>query len=114
LALGDVGDIPGGVSLNRAEDAVLSYMLAHADEERFWRARVLEIDRAGGALVARSNLLTRELQDYAAERAGSVAALRDLAETRVSMRNLAEYLLFTWTPPKPAAKRKTSRSRDSR
>lgn len=100
-------DISAPVSLNRCEEALLRYVRDRPDEKRFWSARVLAVDGAGGALEGRVAGLDRELRDYAAERGRADAALLDtFGGGRVSMRNLAEHLLFLWTPPKPQPKRK--------
>jgi len=109
LARATAAAIPSRVSLNRCEEALLRYVGERPDEKRFWTARVLEVDRAGGALETRVAGLDRQLRDYAAERGRADAALADvLGAGRVSMRNLAEHLLHLWTPPKPQAKRRAS------
>jgi hypothetical protein len=91
----------GSVSLNRCEDALLKYVRGRADEERFWRTRVLAIDGNGGPLEHRAAKLESDLRDYAAERARADATLHDkFGAGAVRMRNLAEYLLAVWTPPK--------------
>lgn len=103
--------MPARVSLNRCEDALLRYVRDHAEEQRYWSARVLVWDRAGGELESRAAGLERELRDYAAERGRADAALREaFGAGRVSLRNLAEYLLRLWTPPRaPAAARQPVR-----
>ncbi|MGH8020217.1 MAG: hypothetical protein ACREIA_18450 [Opitutaceae bacterium] len=94
------------MSLNRSEDALLSYLRSHPDEERFWRARVQNLDRGGVAREELSVILERELRDYAAERINAAPVLRDtFGVGKVSLRNLAEYAIFSWTTPKPAKKR---------
>ncbi len=96
--------ISAPVSLNRCEDSLLRYVSDRADEKRFWHARVLEADRAGGSLVDRVAALDDQLREYAAERGRADPALRDaFGDGRVSMRNLAQHLLNLWTPPKPKA-----------
>lgn len=90
------------MSLNRCEDAFLHYVRSHADELRFWQGRVLEIDRLPSPLADRTAVLERELRAYAAERTRSDRALGESFGTgTVSLRNLAEYLLRTWPPPRP-------------
>ncbi len=107
MARDSADDIPAPVSLNRCEEALLRYVRDRPDEKRFWSARVLAVDRAGGALEGRVAGLDRELRDYAAERGRADGALLEtFGGGRVSMRNLAEHLLFLWTPPKPQPKRK--------
>jgi len=107
LAHGATAGISAPVSLNRCEEALLRYVSERPDEKRFWSARVLAVDGAGGALEARVAGLDRELRAYAAERGRADAALLDtVGGGRVSMRNLAEHLLHLWTPPKPQPMRR--------
>lgn len=94
------------MSLNRCEDAFLLYLRDHPDEQRFWQARVLDAARANAPDEQRAADLERALRDYAAERARSNPVLDEtLGGGRVSLRNLAEYLLRTWPPAKPAKRR---------
>jgi hypothetical protein len=94
------------VSLNRCEDALLAYLRAHPDEERFWHGRVNACDRAEGSRESRAAGLERELRAYAAERGRADPSLREaLGAGTVRLRNLAEYLLAAWTPPRVAPKR---------
>lgn len=94
--------IPGAVSLNRCEDAFLHYLRSQPDEHRFWHARVLEADRQPGPAEARTAELERALRAYAAERARSDLGLgEELGAGRISLRNLAEFLLRSWPPPRP-------------
>lgn len=100
------------VSLNRCENALLHYLRAHPDEQRFWTARVLDVDRAALSREEKSATLERELRAYAAERAMADAVLRDgLGAGRVSMRNLAEHVLALWTPPRASASRSSPQPR---
>lgn len=89
------------MSLNRNEDELLRYLRRHPDEQRFWQARVLEIDRRPDSAEGRALTLERELRRYAAERAASDATLGEaIGAGQVSLRNLAEYLLRAWPPPR--------------
>lgn len=98
------------MSLNRDEDLLLRYLHDHPDEERFWRARVLEIDRAATELPARTASLERELRAYAAERSRAEASLqRAFGTGPVSVRNLAEHLFRVWAPPRAKARRSPPR-----
>ncbi len=107
LAVEPLAAIPGRVSLNRSEDALLSYLRAHPDEERFWRARAQDLDRGPAAREDLGVLLERELRDYAAERVNVAPALRDaFGAGKVSLRNLAEYAILSWTTPRPAKKKR--------
>ena len=89
------------MSLNRSEDALLRYLRSHPDEQRFWQARVVEIDRRPVSAESRAVELERELRQYAAERAASDPGLGEaIGAGSVSLRNLAEYLLRAWPPPR--------------
>src|SRR5262245_1375361 len=86
-----------GVSLNRCEDALLHYLRANPDEQRFWTARVLAVDGGADSREEKTAMLERELRAYAAERAVADAGLREaLGAGRVSLRNLAEHVLALW------------------
>lgn len=98
---------PGQVSLNRSEDALFDYLRAHADEERFWRSRVVELERASRSANSRAMRLANELREYALERGRANPSLEEaLGAGRVSMINLAEYLLRVWTTPAPRPKKR--------
>jgi hypothetical protein len=89
------------MSLNRYEQAVFDYWERAPDERRHWQSRVVELTR-GGADARSARGLERELAAYVHERSEHVPALRDLrpqAGARVSLLNLAEYLLRLWGPP---------------
>lgn len=97
---------PGAVSLNRCEEALLHYLRSNPDEQRFWHARVLAVDRSLDPREERTAELERALRAYARERARADASLDEtLGAGHVSLRNLAELLLATWPPPRPAAKK---------
>jgi hypothetical protein len=96
------GRHPGAVSLNRCEEAFLHYLRSHPDEQRFWHTRVLAAASEDGPADERTAELERALRAYAAERTRSDAAAgATLGSGQVSLRNLAEYLLRTWPPPRP-------------
>lgn len=87
------------MSLNRCENALLSYFRDHPDETRFWTARVLEIDRTPGTKESRATQLDQELRNYVAERVrANPSLIETIGSGTVSMRNFAEYLLAVWTP----------------
>lgn len=97
------------MSLNRCEEAFLHYLRSHPDEERFWREQVLAADRGPGPAEERTAALERSLRAYAAERARSDPACGEtLGAGQVSLRNLAEYLLRTWPPPRPTVRHRPS------
>jgi hypothetical protein len=94
------------MSLNKYEQALFDYVERHPEENRHWRAKIAQAPgRAEPGVVARE--FERELWDYFVERSAQVPALCQLQADgvrRVSMLNLAEYLLRLWGPP-PKPKR---------
>lgn len=99
------------MSLNRCEQAVFDYWERAPDERRHWQAKVGELTR-GGPDMALARGLERDLWTYLLERSPHVPALRDLRVAdgpKVSLLNLAEYLIRLWGPPpkpkKPVASR---------
>ena len=94
------------MSLNRYEQALFDYWERAVDERRHWQNKVVELTRAPAQApgdLARS--LERELWEHFVERAAHVPSLRNLNPptlSRVSMLNLAEYVIRLWGPlPKP-------------
>lgn len=91
------------MSLNRIEQTVFDYWERQPDERRHWHDKIFAATRAGGPAAGElARTLDRELRDYVAERTPHVPALRNLgpdAGSRVSMLNLAEYLIRLWGPP---------------
>jgi hypothetical protein len=93
------------MSLNRYEQAVVDYWQKHPDERAFWMTRTAATgrDSAGSGDAVRA--LERDLWAYFVERSQHVAALSALNKEgirRVSLLNLAEYVLRMWGPiPKP-------------
>ncbi|WP_438481839.1 hypothetical protein [Oleiharenicola lentus] len=90
------------MSLNRYEQTLFDYVNGHPDERRHWHAKVNEVARCFGALGENARMLERDLWDYFVERSAHVPRLRELnfgAGQRVSLLNLAEYLLRVWGPP---------------
>jgi hypothetical protein len=90
------------MSLNRYEQTLFSYWEKQPDERRHWQAKVIEITRVAGEAGAAARALERELWDHFVERSAHVPALRELAIgglRRVSLLNLAEYLIRLWGPP---------------
>jgi hypothetical protein len=91
-----------GMSLNRYEQALCDYLNRQAEERRHWQQKVIDATRRPADPAATSRFLERDLWDYFVERSRQVPALRDLNAgglRRVSMQNLAEYLLRVWGPP---------------
>lgn len=91
------------MSLNRYEQALFDYWERAIDERRHWQNKVVDLTRAPSlppGELARS--LERDLWDHLVERTPHVPALRNLGApplSRVSMLNLAEYVLRLWGPP---------------
>jgi hypothetical protein len=98
----------GGVSLNRSEQQIFEYIEANRDERHFWEYKVRDFAAKFTVLSEAAAAIEGELWRYYVERASVVPALKRLAEPeglrRVSMRNLAEYLLRLWVAPRPAKK----------
>jgi hypothetical protein len=89
------------MSLNRYEQTIFNYWQTQPDELRHWRTKVIAAAQlaAGPGEVARS--LERELWEYFVERSQYVPLFRDLGTgglRRVSLLNLAEYVLRLWSP----------------
>ncbi len=90
------------MSLNRYEQIIFDYWAAQPDERRHWQGKVEAASREAAVLGDAARALERELWDYFVERAAHVPAFRDLNTgglRRVSLLNLAEYLLRLWGPP---------------
>jgi hypothetical protein len=91
------------MSLNRYEQALFDYWERALDERRHWQSKVVELMRGSAQSpgeVARA--LERELWDHLVERTPHVPALRNLNPaglSRVSLLNLAEYIIRLWGPP---------------
>lgn len=92
------------MSLNRYEQSLHRYLETHPDELRHWKGRVLEVAKRSAGVGENARILERELWDYFAERSSQVRELGELHHggiRRVSLQNLAEYLLRIWAPPTP-------------
>jgi hypothetical protein len=90
------------MSLNRYEQALFDYWQRQPDERRHWQARVAEIMRAPSAGGGSARELELELWSYFVERSRQVPGLQAMqvdGVRRVSLLNLAEYLLRVWGPP---------------
>lgn len=105
------------MSLNSAEQMVFDYMQSHPEERQYWVAKV-QSTLAGvkDDYYAAAARLAVDLRSYFEERSAVASPFRELAQRqgvpRVSMKNLAEYLLRLWTEPrkkKPASALQESR-----
>ena len=90
------------MSLNRYEQALFDYWDKQPDERRHWQTKVADVTRVSGSPGEPARALERELWEHFAERSAHVPALRELSAgglRRVSLLNLAEYLIRLWGPP---------------
>lgn len=92
------------MSLNRNEQRVFDYIQSHAEERQYWLGKVQNFDAAIPDPHVAATKLETELWRYYQERSEVVREFREVAQReglqRTSMRNLAEYLLRLWSPPK--------------
>ena len=93
-----------GMALNQIEQRVFDYMQRNLDERHFWEQKVRALAAAHVDDFAAGAALDGEIRAYVVERVGVVKSLSDLP-AGVSMRNLAEYLLRVWVPPRARKKR---------
>ena len=89
------------MSLNRYEQTIFNYWQDQPDELRHWKTKVIAVALpvSEPGVVARS--LERDLWEYFTERSEYVRSFRDVNAgelRRVSLLNLAEYLLRLWGP----------------
>lgn len=91
------------MSLNRYEQTIFDYWERNPDERRHWHTKVVDLTRGrAGAPGEFARGLERELWEYLVERTPHVPALRALNPgpvPRLSLLNLAEYLIRLWGPP---------------
>lgn len=96
------------MSLNRSEQVLFDYISQHPEERHFWQHKVRTIVTLPGDIPAAVVQIDTELWRYFVERSGVVKVLASIAQTfgpkRVSMKNLAEYMVRLWTDPKPKKK----------
>ena len=94
------------MSLNRTEQLLHDYLLKHADEGQHWKEKVrATLSRHSDDLHSAAVALEAELWQYYRERSQVAAPFREHVQReglqRISLRNLAEYLLRLWTTPRP-------------
>jgi hypothetical protein len=92
------------MSLNSAEQMVFDYVQSHPEERHYWMEKVRStLAQAGDEHVAAARLAV-DLWRYYEERSAVASPFKDVAQRqelrRVSMKNLAEYLLRLWTAPR--------------
>lgn len=99
------------MSLNRCEQQLFDYVQRNPDERHYWEQKVRGLAASPMDAHGVSMVLDGELWRYLEERARVVAEFRDYGvhgAKRVSLRNLAEYLLRLWVAPKPVAKKRVN------
>ncbi len=97
------------MSLNRSEQMILDYVQLHVDERQFWQDKVRSIGKASASDHDAASEVEGELWQYFVERSRVVEPFKGCAQRdglkRISMRNLAEYWLRMWMPPRTKKKR---------
>jgi hypothetical protein len=92
------------MSLNRTEQMVFDYLQAQPDEKRHWHEKVCGVSARARDPHAAALELEAELWRYFEERSAVASPFREAAQReglrRISLRNLAEYLLRLWAPVK--------------
>ena len=92
------------MSLNRTEQMVFDYLQAQPDEKRHWHDKVCKVSARARDPHAAALELEAELWRYFEERSAVASPFREVALReglrRISLRNLAEYLLRLWAPVK--------------
>jgi hypothetical protein len=93
------------VALNRSEQLVSDYLQGHPEEKTYWMGKVQKLSSMNPDPHDAAHRLEAELWLYYKERSEIVPVLREAASRegpqRISMRNLAEYLLRLWGAPRP-------------
>ena len=96
------------MSLNRSEQVLFDYVSQHPEERHFWQHKVRTIVARVGDIPVSVTQLDAELWRYFVERSSVVKSLALIAQPsgskRISMKNLAEYMIRLWTEPKPKKK----------
>ncbi len=91
------------MSLNRYEQMLFNYLNSRQEEQRFWNARVNEVAKRSERQEAAVLDLNSMLWEYFEERSRFESPFREVAihegMEKISMLNLAEYLLRVWAPP---------------
>jgi len=81
---------------------MFNYWQNQPDELSHWKAKVVQATKVVAAPGEVARALERELWEYFTERSQHVPVFRDLSPggvRRVSLLNLAEYVLRLWGPP---------------
>lgn len=93
------------MSLNRSEQMVFDYIQTHPEERHYWVDKVRKTSADAPSAALATDALENEFWRYFEERSAVVSPFRDEARShglrRTSMKNLAEYALRLWAPPRP-------------
>ncbi len=93
------------MSLNRSEQIVYDYLMAHVDERQHWQAKVRRSVADCAEIAEATRSLDSELWRYYVERSNVAPTFKEAARAwglkRTSMKNLSELLVRLWTDPRP-------------
>jgi hypothetical protein len=93
------------MSLNRSEQMLFDYVQGQSEERHYWQDKVQRVVAELGDMSAAVARIDTELWRYYLERSDVtpifIAAARSHGLKRTSMKNLAEYLVRSWTEPRP-------------
>jgi hypothetical protein len=93
------------MSLNPSEQMIFDYVQRHPEERHYWLEKVRNTSGSAINDHAAATSLEPELWRYFQERSAVVSPFREFTQRqgnqRVSMKNLAEYLLRLWVAPRP-------------
>ena len=93
------------MSLNRTEQLLFDYLQNNPEERQHWQDNVRNLAKTVTDPHAAAVRLEGELRRYHEERSGVAAPFLEIARRegihRISLRNLAEYLLRMWSPARP-------------
>jgi len=107
-----MGRIFSKMSLNRYEQTIFNYWQKQPDELYHWKTKVVALAQISAAAGEVARNLELELWEYFVERSGHTPEFKAVnldGLRRVSLLNLAEYVLRLWGPP-PKKKNPTTRS----
>src|SRR5258707_224710 len=93
------------MSLNRTEQLLFDHIQNRPEERQHWQANVRALAKAVADRHLAATRLENELWRYYQERCQVAEPFVEIARRegihRISLRNLAEYLLRMWAPSRP-------------
>jgi hypothetical protein len=93
------------MSLNRSEQMLYDYVRGQSGERHYWQDKVRGFVAQSADIAAAVSRIDAELWRYYLERSEVtpvfVEAARSHGLKRISMKNLAEFLVRLWTEPRP-------------